>query len=129
MKIKIEGQPPRTTHQSGTRYSKRRTYKTQALMEAENFFWEGLIEFVPDDPIVKAVKLTCLWKFKSSEKKKIGSWKKTRPDTDNLQKTLKDVMTHLGFWKDDSLVAYEICQKIWSDDPGIEIEITVLEDV
>lgn len=50
----------------------------------------------------------------------------TRPDTDNLQKLLKDVLTGLGFWKDDALVAVEHVDKRWADRPGIYIKIEPL---
>ena len=38
-------------------------------------------------------------------------------------KLLKDVMTDLGFWKDDAQVASEITEKFWSDVPGIFIKV------
>ena len=50
----------------------------------------------------------------------------SRPDTDNLQKLLKDCMTAAGFWKDDALVAVEHVEKLWSDEPGIYIRIEAL---
>lgn len=51
----------------------------------------------------------------------------SKPDTDNLQKLLKDCMTAVGFWKDDALVASELCEKFWAQIPGIFIKIEVLE--
>ena len=58
-----------------------------------------------------------------------GEWIKTKPDTDNLQKLLKDCMTQVGFWKDDAQVVSEKVQKRWSDEPtGIYIEIKELEE-
>lgn len=41
--------------------------------------------------------------------------------TDNLQKLLKDVMTDLGFWKDDALVVSEHVEKFWAKVPGIYV--------
>lgn len=59
---------------------------------------------------------------------KNGDWRVTKPDTDNLQKLLKDCMTKCGFWKDDAQVVRETVEKRWSDEPtGIYIEITELE--
>lgn len=52
-----------------------------------------------------------------------GEYRITKPDTDNLQKMLKDVMTDLHFWKDDAQVASEICEKFWAERPGIYIRI------
>jgi Holliday junction resolvase RusA-like endonuclease len=36
---------------------------------------------------------------------------------------LKDVMTDMGFWKDDALICREYVQKMYSDEPGIIIGI------
>ena len=41
-------------------------------------------------------------------------------------KMLKDVMTNLKYWKDDSLVASEITEKFWADVPGIYVRIEEL---
>ena len=45
-------------------------------------------------------------------KKELYEYRVSRPDTDNLQKLLKDCMTKTGFWKDDSQVVIEQCTKI-----------------
>ena len=50
-----------------------------------------------------------------------------RPDTDNLQKLLKDCMTAEHFWTDDALVCSEITEKFWADTPGIWIHIEPVE--
>lgn len=57
----------------------------------------------------------------------MAAYKSTKPDTDNLQKMLKDVMTELNFWKDDALVASEVIEKFWAEVPGIYIRIEELE--
>jgi Holliday junction resolvase RusA-like endonuclease len=63
-------------------------------------------------------------------KKKIGKWKTTRPDTDNLIKALKDTMTDLGFWDDDSQVADERVRKKWTtkERAGVTIVIDTLKE-
>ena len=43
-----------------------------------------------------------------------GSWRTTKPDTDNLEKALKDEMTRLHFWHDDAQVCSEIVEKFWA---------------
>lgn len=55
-----------------------------------------------------------------------GTYRLTKPDTDNLQKLLKDCMTAVGFWRDDALVCSEIAEKFWAETPGIWISV---EDV
>jgi len=75
------------------------------------------------------VSLRTLWLFPRGKSHRNGDWRCTRPDTDNLQKMLKDCMTKTGYWKDDAQVAREIIEKRWSDEPcGIYIEIEKLEE-
>ena len=74
----------------------------------------------------KAIRLTVKWLFPKG-KHKDGEYKKTKPDTDNLQKMLKDCITTIGLWKDDALVASEICEKFWAQTSGIYIRIEELE--
>ena len=73
---------------------------------------------------LKAARATT-WCFPRG-KHKDGEYRITKPDTDNLQKLLKDCMTTVGFWKDDALVCREISEKFWADIPGIYIRITEL---
>ena len=51
-------------------------------------------------------------------------YKDTKPDTDNLIKLLKDVLTDLSFWRDDAQVASEISEKFWvAGNTGLYIKI------
>ena len=81
----------------------------------------------PEEPLRGPVRLSTVWCFGSSRHGD-GTPKTSRPDTDNLQKGLKDLMTDLGWWADDSQVFSETCTKIWSRIPGIRIDIDVVEE-
>ena len=70
-----------------------------------------------------AVRLYAVWNFPIKDKKKWGKLKTTRPDTDNVEKMLKDEMTRLGFWKDDAQVCVEIILKYWSEKGSITIMV------
>ena len=52
-----------------------------------------------------------------------GEYRITKPDTDNLMKALKDIMTKIGYWEDDALVASDISEKFWASVPGLYIRI------
>jgi Holliday junction resolvase RusA-like endonuclease len=97
--------------------------------KAEAILRDALLPYVPKEPITdKPIALKVLWEFpypKSAKKHKKGHCrhKITRPDTDNLNKMLKDVMTDMGFWKDDALISMEWIWKVLSDEPGIWISI------
>jgi Holliday junction resolvase RusA-like endonuclease len=91
-------------------------------------FESHLAPYTPKEKYTGAVRLIVKWCFPISGKHQNGEYKTTRPDTDNLQKMLKDVMTDLGYWTDDALVASEIIEKFWAKTPGIYISIEELSD-
>lgn len=102
-------------------------YEPPKVKEAKRTLTEGLIEHIPKQPIDGAIELTAVWKYPKGKSHKDGEWRVTRPDTDNIQKLLKDCMTQLGFWKDDAQVVREVVEKKWSDEPcGIMIRLTEL---
>ncbi len=74
------------------------------------------------------VQLISKWCFPKGDHRQ-GEYRITKPDTDNIQKLLKDCMTTVGFWKDDALVASEIIEKFWADPPGIYIIILELGEL
>lgn len=66
-----------------------------------------LAKYVLSEKLTGPLQLITKWSYPKG-KHKNGEYKTTKPDTDNMIKLLKYVMTELGFWKDDSLVASEI---------------------
>ena len=76
-------------------------------------------------PVTTGCRLFVQWCFPRGRHRQ-GEYRITKPDTDNLQKLLKDCMTAAGFWKDDALVAEEMAGKYWADPPGIYIRIEEL---
>ncbi len=98
------------------------------VREAKRKLKEGLMGNTPDVPFEGPLELTVMWLFPKGRSHRHGEWRITRPDTDNLQKLLKDCMTKAGFWKDDAQVVSERVEKRWSDPPtGIFVEIKELE--
>lgn len=126
--IWIPGQPARVTHQSGTRYSRRsgRTYKTPQLKQWETQLLRGVKHKAPKNPLSGPVCLSVTFGFKARRKKDLMTYKTTQPDTDNMIKTVKDILTRAGFWADDAQVVVEHGSKIWVDEPGIVIKIEQL---
>ena len=59
-------------------------------------------------------------------KRRSGEWRTSKPDTDNLEKALKDEMTRLHFWADDAQVCSEIVEKFWSDPCGVFVRVEEL---
>ena len=79
----------------------------------------------PEKPMRGAVRLVVKWCFPRGQHAD-GEYRITKPDTDNLQKMLKDTMTELHYWKDDALVVSELVEKFWAEHPGIYIRIEEL---
>lgn len=102
-------------------------YDSEEVKAAKAKLTAHLAPHKPENPICgEAVRLTVKWCFPMGDDHRNGEYKITKPDTDNLQKLLKDCMTKCGFWKDDALVASEIIEKFWSRIPGIFVIVETL---
>ena len=116
--------PPTATHQEKqVRVVKGRPvfYEPPELKAARSKLTAHLAGHKPECPLGGGVRLMVQWRFLRSGNHRNGEYRITKPDTDNLQKLLKDCMTAVGFWKDDAQVASEICEKFWAEIPGIYI--------
>lgn len=128
LQIYLPGNPPTTTAQTREVHvvkGKPVFYDPPQLLAAKQQLQDRLIPHIPDAPYDSAIRLIVKWCFPRGSHEH-GTYKTTKPDTDNLQKLLKDVMTSLHFWLDDALVASEIIEKFWTDKPGIFIRIEEL---
>lgn len=117
--------PPTVTHQEkkvSVIKGKPVFYEPPNLKDARLKLMSHLARFVPSKKYIGGVRLIVKWCFPRKNHRD-GEYKITKPDTDNLQKLLKDVMTKLGYWADDNLVASEIVEKFWAEKPGIYIRI------
>ena len=105
-------------------------YDPPAVKAAREKLTANLAGHRPEKPMNGPVEIRTLWLFPKGKAHRHGEWRITKPDTDNLQKLLKDCMTKVGFWHDDAQVVREITEKRWSDEPsGIYIEINELPEV
>lgn len=100
-------------------------YDPSELKAARAKLVSHLGSHTPEQAYDVGIRLTVKWLFPKGSHKD-GEYRITKPDTDNLNKLLKDCMTSVGFWKDDCLVASEICEKFWAANSGIYIKIEVL---
>ncbi len=119
--------PPTVTHQEKEitiRHGKPVVYEPPALKDARAKLRAYIGKHRPEQPLTGAIEIFVEWRFPVAGDHKDHEPKLTKPDTDNLQKLLKDVMTDLGFWKDDAQVFREHVCKIYADTPGIGIYVT-----
>lgn len=105
-------------------------YKPEKIKQAKKELIKHLMPFKPKEQMQGPIELKVVWLFPRGKRHKHFEWRVTKPDTDNLEKMLKDCMTEVGFWKDDALVVSETVYKIWSDEPtGISIELNALDKI
>ncbi len=107
-----------------------RFFTKKKVRQSENFLAALCSMHVPDVPFSEPVAVTMSWTFpwrKSERKSTVRAGVPiphvSRPDLDNLEKNLLDVLTRLRFWTDDSLVAVKSTSKWWGPNPGIGIAI------
>lgn len=126
--------PPRTTAQQKRvvvrKDGRQARYEDEDLKAAHEKLRAYLAPQRPERPMLGPIRLMVKWMFHDkSGSYPDASYKITRPDTDNLQKMLKDVMTECHFWHDDAQVASEIAEKFWvRKRPGIYVEVHELGD-
>lgn len=122
-------QPPTKTHQTKKARcvnGKPQMYEPAELKTVRAKLMAYFSRHVPENKYAGPVRLITKWLFPLTGNHRNGEYKSTKPDTDNLQKMLKDVMTDLGYWTDDALVVSEITEKFWSARPGIYV---CIEDI
>ena len=110
-----------------------RFFTKKKVRESENFLAALCSMHKPDVPFSGPVAVTVRWTFpwRKSERKRVVAAgvpvpHTSRPDLDNLEKNLLDVLTRLNFWTDDSLVAEKATSKFWGPNPGIDVAIRPL---
>ena len=122
-------EPPTTTHQQkkvGVIKGRPIFYEPPELKMARSKLMGNLGQHVPEVPFAGPVQLVVKWCFPLIKGKTNGQYKDTKPDTDNLNKLLKDCMQELKFFRDDSQVASEIIEKFYSSKTGIYIKLEQL---
>lgn len=120
---------PSATHQMKkitVRNGRPFVYEPPEVKQVRSLFLAQCSRFVPDSPMTGPVALTTQWLYPTTASHPVSTWKSTKPDTDNLVKMLKDVLTTLHFWHDDAQVASECIQKFYAGISGIYIQIDLL---
>ena len=111
----------------GVRNRKPYKYDPPELKAARALFRDHLAKYAPPAPITGPVRLHTVWCYQCNSTHPEPALKTTKPDTDNLVKLLKDVMTKLGFWHDDAQVALELIQKSWATKSGLYVAVEAVE--
>lgn len=121
---------PKTTAQQKKFSTKTKTfYKTSKIKQSEYLLVRALSGKQPRKTYDTPIELSVTWLFPHTKKSKDGERKGTRPDLDNLQKLLQDIMCKLGYYKDDSLITDLKVKKRWHRHSGLIIEINEVETI
>lgn len=121
---------PKTTAQQKKFSTKTKTfYKTSKIKQSEYLLARALSGKQPRKTYDTPIELSVTWLFPHTKKSKDGERKGTRPDLDNLQKLLQDIMCKLGYYKDDSLITDLKVKKRWHRHSGLIIEINEVETI
>lgn len=95
-------------------------FTKEKVSDAEAFLSGLLAPYVPAEPMHGPVYLQIRWcyPYRKSERKSVVRAgleipHTSRPDLDNLEKNLLDVLTRLRFWDDDSQVFTKSTAKVW----------------
>ena len=133
LRFRLDCVPPTATAQQKGAFvcgGRVRFFTKRKVRESGDFLAALCLMHRPDVPFSVPVSLTARWTFpfRKSERRSVVKAgtdvpHTSRPDLDNLEKGLLDVMTRLNFWTDDSLVAEKSTSKWWGPRPGIDIEI------
>lgn len=121
--------PPKTTaqmHKIVVRNGKPYIYDPEPVVKAKEKLMAHLGQRAPAKPFEGALSLSVIWNFPVIKGHQASEPYLKKPDTDNLQKMLKDVMTKLRYWNDDAQVCCEMIVKKYAAIPGIFVQIDLL---
>lgn len=127
--IELDKIPSSTSQLKGVQivHGKPRFYTKKNVQEVKDLYTIFLKGHRPPEPMRGPVRLKVSFYYPAKRPHKDGEPKITRPDTDNLIKLFKDVMTDLGFWLDDAQVCQETITKSYARTCGIYFEVEEIE--
>lgn len=124
----VEGDPPTATAQerkTNTRNIRPVFYDPENVLYAKQLLTLWMRQHRPARPLSGPVLLVVHWMYRARSHRP-DTWRDTRPDTDNLQKMLKDILTRERFWRDDAQVVADFSLKSWAKVPGIHLQAVEL---
>ncbi len=120
--------PPTATQQEKKiNFKTKHVYPDAKAADARAKLRAYLAEYIPDKPLPGPIHMTVIWGFLATRRHRNGDLHTSKPDLDNLQKALQDVMTELGFFTDDCQISYLQISKIYTFHPGVSIIANTME--
>lgn len=127
----IDTIPKATAQQKGVRivHGRPMFYTKKTVQDQMNFYGAILKMHRPAQPIEGAVRVEIGFYYPARRKKDIGAPKVTRPDLDNMAKSIIDAAMAVGYFKDDSQICELHLSKIYSDVSGVFFYCSTIEEV
>lgn len=119
--------PTATAQEKGINFKTKNMYQKDASSDARNKLRAYLIKHIPEEPMTGPLRMEVIWGFPETGKHQNGTWCTNKPDLDNAQKLLQDVMKELEFYPDDKNIVLLESAKLHTYHPGISIRVTQLE--
>jgi Holliday junction resolvase RusA-like endonuclease len=130
IKIQVLGEPKGCPRPRFTRNG--HTYKPGTDKQWRDALAWQLKPKAPDSPLEGPLRLMLRFYFPRpkyhAKMEELPHYKTSKPDADNLAKTVMDAMTSAGYWKDDNQVAVLRVCKFYSDTPRCDIELDQPEE-
>ena len=133
IRVKLDIVPPTATAQQKgvfVRNGHAHFFTKQKVRDAEDFLAALLAPHAPAEPLRGPVYFQARWCFpyRKSEPKRVTAAGReiahtVRPDLDNLEKALLDVLTRLRFYEDDSQIFTKSTAKVWGPKPYLAIAL------
>tara|TARA_R100000808_G_C2021291_1_gene69351 strand:- start:25 stop:462 length:438 start_codon:yes stop_codon:yes gene_type:complete len=101
-------------------------YNDPSYHSACAWYESRLAQHRPNQPLEGPLQLQVSFIYPATKDHPHGTYKTTKPDTDNLLSGVKDTMQAIGFFDDDCVVAREITEKLYGDVSGIFFRLTEL---
>lgn len=139
----FDGELPRTTAQEKgetIRYKVKRVgnmvkkvpyiaHYRKPEVEANRTLYKYMLRpYRPLTPSLLPIKIEVFAYFDVKDRSKWGKYKPTKPDAENWFKEIADVMTELGFWKDDNQIVDLHIVKYYAEKASIVIRWEELSD-
>ena len=125
MKFFLQMIPPTTTAQEKkVNFKTKKIYAADKVVAAKEKYRAYLAGYRPKAPLTGPLRLSVCWQFPKGNRQE--GYCANKPDLDNAIKLLQDVMQGLDFFEDDKQICRLELAKIWTDHPGVYIELDEL---
>lgn len=118
---------PDTTHNAlepALRRNGKPTIRKSDRLKAAEAKWEAhLARHAPEKPLEGALMACVKYCYEPDRLHPEGTPKVTPPDTDNLDKTVRDAMQRVGFFADDAQIADAWTTKGYAHPQGVYVKI------